>query len=119
MTMQRRIRALVAATVPNPWRPVGVLPVVLACGLLLVGNRSVLAQAGGDDESGDWRAGVAVAVITPTKSMMLAGFGSRTKPSEGTATELHAKALALQDSRGTRLVLVTTALNGNPRPLLA
>ncbi|GIS59415.1 MAG: hypothetical protein CM1200mP2_16400 [Planctomycetaceae bacterium] len=56
-------------------------------------------------------------VITPAKSMMLAGFGSRTKPSEGTATELHAKALALKDSRGTRLVIVTTDLIRIPRPL--
>jgi len=102
---------------PRTWRPVGVLTVALACGLLLVGNRSVLAQATIDDKPSDWRAAVAVAVITPAKSMMLAGFGSRTKPSEGTATELHAKALALQDSRQTRLVIVTTDLIGIPRPL--
>ena len=49
--------------------------------------------------------------------MMLAGFGSRKQPAEGTTTELHAKALALQDAGGTRLVIVTTDLIGIPRPL--
>ncbi|HAA49230.1 MAG TPA: hypothetical protein DCE43_05880, partial [Planctomycetaceae bacterium] len=70
----------------------------------------------GEDPRG-WRAGVAVAVITPARSMMLAGFGSRKQPAEGTTTELHAKALALQDAGGTRLVIVTTDLIGIPRPL--
>mgnify|MGYP002884748581 CR=1 FL=1 len=98
-------------------QPGGWLCVVMACGFLCAGPGDFRSQARAADEAGDWRAGVAVAVITPAKSMMLAGFGSRTKPSEGTATELHAKALALQDSRGTRLVIVTTDLIGIPRPL--
>ena len=84
---------------------------VLAAGLL------VSSETRADDDPGGWRAGVAVAVITPAKSMMLAGFGSRKQPAEGTATELHAKALALQDASGTRLVIVTTDLIGIPRPL--
>ena len=93
------------------------LCVVMAGGLLLARPADFLSPAMADDDAGNWRAGVAVAVITPAKSMMLAGFGSRTKPSEGTATELHAKALALKDSRGTRLVIVTTDLIRIPRPL--
>ena len=86
--------------------------VVLAC--LFVGLHGGLAETNAAD---DWRAGVAVTVITPAKPMMLAGFGSRTRPAEGKATELHAKALALQDAHGTRLVIITTDLIGIPRPL--
>lgn len=91
------------------------LPAVLAC--LFVGQGASLSETKAAEEVEDWRAGVAVAVITPVKPMMLAGFGSRTRPAEGKATELHAKALALQDSRGLRLVIVTTDLIGIPHPL--
>jgi predicted amidohydrolase len=49
--------------------------------------------------------------------MWMAGYAARTKPSEGVAQELYAKALALQDSDGARLVIVTTDLIGIPRPL--
>jgi len=46
-----------------------------------------------------WKAGLATISITPGKSMWMAGFGARTKPSEGVLHELHAKALALEDPR--------------------
>lgn len=59
-----------------------------------------------------WKAGRAFVVITPTKSLWMAGYASRTKPSEGTAQELFAKALALEDADGHRLVIVTTDLIG-------
>jgi hypothetical protein len=42
----------------------------------------------------------------------MAGYAARTHPSEGTAQDLHAKALALDDGEGTRLVLVTMDLLG-------
>jgi neutral ceramidase len=61
-----------------------------------------------------WKAGLAQAVITPQKSMWMAGYGGRTKPSEGIAQDLFAKALALQDPAGKRAVLVTTDLLGLP-----
>ncbi len=64
-----------------------------------------------------WLVGTAVTVITPKRPMMLAGFGSRKQPAEGTATELHAKVLAIEDAAGTRLVVVTCDLIGIPRPL--
>ncbi len=63
------------------------------------------------------RAGVAVQVITPSESMWMAGYASRKKPSEGKAGELYAKALALEDAAGTRLVIVTLDLVGIPRSL--
>ena len=64
-----------------------------------------------------WKAGVASAAITPRESMWMAGYASRNKPSEGQVHELYAKALALEDAAGTRLVLVTTDLIGIPREL--
>jgi hypothetical protein len=44
----------------------------------------------------------------------MAGYASRTKPSEGVIQELYAKALALEDHSGKRAVLVTSDLLGFP-----
>ena len=63
-----------------------------------------------------WKAGVASIVITPDESMWMAGYAARNKPSEGKVHDLHAKALALEDEHGTRLVIVTVDLIGIPRP---
>ena len=62
-------------------------------------------------------AGVASLVITPNEPQWMAGYGSRNKPSEGKQTELYVKALALEDPRGGRLVLLTSDLCGVPRSL--
>jgi hypothetical protein len=59
-----------------------------------------------------WRARVATIDITPRRSMWMAGFAARTAASQGTALPLHAKALALEDARGRRVVLVTLDLLG-------
>ena len=64
-----------------------------------------------------WKAGVSRAVITPGTSMWMAGYAARNKPSEGTIHDLWAKALALQDSQGQRLVIVSMDLIGVPREL--
>ena len=69
------------------------------------------------DEAVEWKAGVATVVITPSQPMWMAGYASRTKPSDGVLSELHAKALAIQDSAGTRAVIVTTDLISIPRVL--
>ncbi len=63
-----------------------------------------------------WKAGVASTAITPAESMWMAGYAARTKPSEGKVHDLHAKALALEDEQGGRLVVVTVDLIGIPRP---
>lgn len=68
-------------------------------------------------DEGHWKAGIAKVVITPKESMWMAGYASRKKPSEGHVQELFAKALAIEDSAGTRLVIVTTDLIGIPRDL--
>jgi neutral ceramidase len=59
-----------------------------------------------------WRAGVATIDITPDGSLWMAGFAARKEASRGTAMPLHAKALALEDGRGQRAVLVTLDLLG-------
>lgn len=65
----------------------------------------------------DYKAGVARVDITPSGSIWLSGYANRTKPSEGVLTQLYAKALAVEDSRGTRVVIVTTDLIGLPRQI--
>ncbi len=64
-----------------------------------------------------WKVGVATVIITPEQDMAMAGYASRTKPSEGKAQELFAKALALDDGSGARFVIVTLDLIGVPRDL--
>ncbi|OWK37480.1 neutral/alkaline non-lysosomal ceramidase N-terminal domain-containing protein [Fimbriiglobus ruber] len=63
-----------------------------------------------------WRAGAAAVVITPEKFMWMSGYGSRTKPAEGKASDLYAKALFL-DAGGDagRAVLITLDLVGIDR----
>jgi len=70
-----------------------------------------------EDPRTDWKAGVASVVITPEQSMWMAGYAARTKPSEGKVHDLRAKALALEDARGTRLVIVAVDILGIPRAL--
>ncbi len=64
-----------------------------------------------------WKAGVATAVITPEQAMWMAGYASRTNVSQGKFNDLYAKALALEDERGGRMVIVTLDLIGVPRTL--
>lgn len=68
-----------------------------------------------DELTTGWKAGVAKVNITPEQSMWLAGYGARTRPSEGTLHGLWAKALAFEDVNGQQAVLVTTDLLGLPK----
>jgi len=65
--------------------------------------------------SAAWQAGVARVDITPTEPIWLAGYGARTRPSEGVRQHIFAKALALQDGAGQPTMLVTSDLLGFPR----
>src|SRR5262245_8870098 len=60
----------------------------------------------------DWKAGVARVDTTPTQPVRMAGYASRTSPSQGVAHPLAAKALAMADAAGTRAVLVTCDIIG-------
>ncbi len=64
-----------------------------------------------------WKAGLAKVVITPEKPIWMSGYANRNKPSEGKVHDLYAKALALEDPAGKRMVLVTTDLIGFSRSL--
>src|SRR6202795_3025326 len=59
-----------------------------------------------------WKAGVASIVITPQEPMWMAGYGNRTKPSEGVLRDLKAKALVLEFETGAKTVLITSELLG-------
>jgi len=92
----------------------------LFCVLALVGTlltSACLSEAHSAEESATWKAGVATVVITPAEPMWMAGYAARDKPSEGKVHDLFAKAVAIEDPEGTRLVLVTTDLIGIPRQL--
>ena len=63
------------------------------------------------------RAGLAKAVITPERAIWMSGYANRTKPSEGKFHDLYAKALAIADEDGNRMVLVTADILGFTREL--
>jgi neutral ceramidase len=71
----------------------------------LAGAQPVRAQS-------HWKAGVATIDITPQEPIWMAGYGNRTKPSEGVLQKLYVKALVLEDETGARTVLVTSDLLG-------
>ncbi|MFN9742403.1 MAG: neutral/alkaline non-lysosomal ceramidase N-terminal domain-containing protein [Acidobacteriota bacterium] len=58
------------------------------------------------------KAGLATVVITPSKPVWMAGYAARTKPAEGKLHDLYAKAIAIEDAEGNRVVLVTSDLLG-------
>ena len=60
----------------------------------------------------DWKAGLSTAKITPDTLMWMAGYAARKQPAEGTLQDLYAKALALEDEGGQRVVIVTLDLIG-------
>lgn len=70
-------------------------------------------QEAGGKPAAPWKAGVATAKITPTEPLPMSGYASRKdNPAEGTEQDLFAKALALEDASGNRVVMVTTDLIG-------
>ncbi len=89
----------------------------IVCLSLLVPFGIDSARAADDNEKLDWKAGVAAVEVTPTEPLWMAGYASRTKPSEGVTNPLFAKALFVEDERGTRFVMVTLDLIGIPRDM--
>ena len=62
----------------------------------------------------DWQAGLAKVKITPEKPIRMAGYASRTQPSQSVSSDLWTKALALEDSDGNRALLITADTLGFP-----
>jgi len=79
---------------------------------VLLLSLSLIALAANTHAQTQWKAGVAKVVITPTESIWMAGYASRTKPSDGVQTDLYLKALALDDGSGKPAVFVTSDLIG-------
>jgi len=83
------------------------------CGLLsFVATAACLAAA-----PADFKAGVGRVKITPEGPIWLSGYASRTHPSEGVVHDLWIKALALEDWRGARTVIVGADLIALPRAI--
>lgn len=81
------------------WRALGLL-----CGLVVAAARG-----------GEFRAGVARVKITPPMPFYLSGYAARTNPATRVRTDLWAKALALQDRNGARVLIITADLIALPR----
>jgi hypothetical protein len=79
-------------------------------GLLVIAAASADARAA----EPEWKVGLAQVKITPERPVFLAGYASRNKPFTKVEADLYAKALALEDREGRRVVLVTSDLIGFP-----
>jgi neutral ceramidase len=77
--------------------------VVLSVWTVIAGHGSAIAAEPGTD----WKAGVARVDTTPTAPVRMAGYASRTSPSQGVAHPLFAKALALADPDGHKIVILS------------
>jgi len=77
----------------------------------------VLVLLAGALGAADFRAGVARIDITPDGPIWMSGYASRTKPSTGVLQKLSAKALAVEDAKKRRVVIVTTDVIGLPRAM--
>jgi neutral ceramidase len=63
----------------------------------------------------DYKAGIGRIIITPERPIYMSGYAGRDHPSEGAIHDLWAKALAIEDHKGARVVIVSTDLIGLPR----
>jgi len=79
--------------------------------LLCVGG---VEQAGAQET---WKAGVARRKITPERTMWMSGYAGRDRPADSTLIDLYAKAIAMEDPRGARVVMVGLDLVGIDRDL--
>src|SRR5215213_8029306 len=78
----------------------------------------VCAVAPAASPAAEWKAGVARVKITPERPMWMSGYGGRTKPADPEPiNDLWAKALALDDGKGRRVLIVTLDLCGIDRDL--
>jgi len=85
--------------------------------LLLLGCFHGYPQDLQDKAYQGWQAGVARAIITPVEYMWMAGFAAREAPANGKLHDLWVKALALEDVRGNKGLLITSDIIGFDRSL--
>ncbi|MBM3823216.1 MAG: hypothetical protein FJ404_10075 [Verrucomicrobia bacterium] len=64
-----------------------------------------------------WKAGTAAFDITPQQPLWMAGYGARTNVAQGTAQPLWIKALALEDQRAQRGLILSTDTLGIPQSI--
>ena len=64
------------------------------------------------EPSATWKAAAVSVKITPEQPLAMAGYAGRTEPAEGTEQDLFAKAIAIEDHEGHRVVFVTLDLIG-------
>ena len=65
----------------------------------------------------EFKAGAAKLSITPDAPIWMSGYAGRKSPSAGAAQEVFVKALAIEDRKGHRVVLITADLVGLPREI--
>jgi len=75
----------------------------------------IVMPAGLSANDKGWKAGAAAIDITPDLPMWMAGYGRRDKPGDEIGHPLYAKALAMEDSKGTRAVIVSVDILGIPK----
>ena len=86
----------------------------IASAVSTISTTSVTNEIFAGEKHAHWKVGLAKAVITPEKSVWLAGYGSKRAP-DGKLHDLWMKALALEDAAGHRAVLITSDFQGVPK----
>lgn len=86
----------------------------VVCVLLLLSSVSGFAFG---EPSLEWKAGVSKVNITPLDAIWMGGYAFRNHPAEGKITDVWAKALALEDAKGQRAVIVTMDLHTIPKEI--
>jgi hypothetical protein len=83
--------------------------------LALVSTACTMTTESRKQTTPHWEAGVAVANITPSQPIWMAGYGGRDKPAQGKINDLYVKALMLRDADDKRVVLLTFDIVGMDR----
>jgi neutral ceramidase len=60
----------------------------------------------------EFEVGIGRVKITPEKPIRMSGYAARNKPSVGVLQDIWAKALAIRDKEGHRIVIITTDIIG-------
>jgi neutral ceramidase len=91
------------------------LPIMKRLLTLLLSLITAMVWAQTKTDPLDWKVGVASAKITPDTMMWMAGYASRKEPAEGVELDLYAKAMVIEDAKGSKFALITMDLIGVPR----